>query len=84
MVLTICFAVLTGVRVVKDSFGVVGPGQAAEFDPIQHVRQLREVIRPHKMDGHPVGAAAAQTVCKVLAVLRQTAHWTEDTRRGGG
>lgn len=37
--LTIGFAFLPWVAVVKDALGVVCPGQAAEFNPLQYVRQ---------------------------------------------
>lgn len=57
------------------------PGQAAEFNPLKYVRQLGEVIGLHETHRYPVWATAAQTICKVLAILGQTAHWTEWDRK---
>lgn len=75
--LTVGFPLLPRVAVVEDALGVVGPGQAAELHPLQLVGQLGQVVTLHEAHGHPVRAAAAQAVGEILALLRQTSHWTE-------
>lgn len=81
---TISFAFLGWVAVVKDTLGIVSPGQAAEFNPLQYIRQFGEVIGLHEMDRYPVWTTAAQTVCKIFALLRQTAHWMDTGTKNGG
>lgn len=82
--LTISFAFLGWVAVVKDTLGIMSPGQAAEFNPLQHIRQFGEIISLHEMDGYPVWTTAAQTVGKVFTLLRQTAHWMDTRTKNGG
>lgn len=52
--LTVSFAFLAWIPVVKDALRIVSPGQAAEFDPLQYIRQYSEVIRLHEMHCYPV------------------------------
>lgn len=73
-ILTIGFSLLRRVAVVEDSLGVMSPGQAAELDPFQNIRQLLEPVRVQEAQRDPVRPAAAQTVCKVFTFLGQPAH----------
>lgn len=57
------------------------PGQAAEFNPLQHVGKLCEVISLDETHRDPVWPTAAQTIRKVLAILGQPAHCTEWDRK---
>lgn len=52
--LTVGFAFLPWVAVVKDALGVVRPGQAAEFHPLQDIGQFAQVVSLDEMDGYPV------------------------------
>lgn len=67
--LTISFAFLAWVAVVKDTLSIVSPGQAAKFNPLQYIRQRGEVIGFHEMHCHPVRTTAAQTICKIFTLL---------------
>lgn len=77
ILLTVTFAFLPRVAVVKDALGIVSPGQAAELHPLQHIGQRSEIVRLHETHRHPVRTAAAQTVRKVFTLLRETAHWVK-------
>lgn len=52
--ITVALSFLGGVAVVEDALSVVGPGQAAELDPFQDVRQLGEPLRLQEAQGDPV------------------------------
>lgn len=52
--LTISFALLGWVAVVKDTLSIMSPGQTAEFHPLQYIRQLGEVISLHEIHRYPV------------------------------
>lgn len=52
--LTIGFALLGWVAVVKDPLSIMSPCQAAEFNPFQDIRQDSEVVSLHKMHCYPV------------------------------
>lgn len=67
--LTVGFAFLPWVAVVKDALGIMRPGHAAEFNPLQYVGQLGQVIGLDEMDGHPVGTTVAQAIRKVFTLL---------------
>lgn len=75
--LTVSFAFLGWVTVVEDPLGIMGPGQAAELNPLQYIRQLGEVISFHETNRYPVWPTAAQTIRKIFTLLWQTAHWME-------
>lgn len=67
--LTVGFAFLPWVAVVKDALGVMRPGQAAEFNPLQFVGQLGQVISLDEVDGYPVRTTAAQPIRKIFTLL---------------
>lgn len=69
--LTVALALLLRVGVVEQALPVVGPGHAAELDPLQPVLQCHGALHPQEVDLHPVRAAGAGAVCQVLAVLRE-------------
>lgn len=54
LLLTISFSFLAWVTVIKDALCIMSPGQAAEFNPFQNVRQWAEVIGLHEMHRYPV------------------------------
>lgn len=54
LMLTISFALLARVAVVKDAFRIMSPGQAAELDPLQYIIQRGEVICLHETNCYPV------------------------------
>ena len=66
---TVALALLHGVGVVEQALAVVGPGHAAELDPLQPVLQGHGTLHPQEADLHPVRAASTGAVGKVLAVL---------------
>lgn len=69
--LTITFALLLWVRVVKKSLPVVSPGHAAELDSLQSIVQENGAFHPEEVDLHPVRPACAGAVRQVLPVLRE-------------
>lgn len=52
----------------------MSPGQAAEFNPFQNVRQWAEVIGLHEMHRYPVWATATQTISKKFTLFWQSPH----------
>lgn len=52
--LTVTFALLLWVGVVKKSLPVMSPGHAAELDSLQAIVQERRAFHPEEVDLHPV------------------------------